>query len=196
MALANCPAPPRQQRSLRRMCQVLSWALARSPGRAAWRGPGKWRGAPQDSRARRRAHRYPLLVTPQPWHGSGSTHSLRAESSLSQCNRAGVPGGSGVPRRRQGATGCACLQMPVVPTLGGRDRGVGDRVDMPHVQSCLEEPRPVVDRAPVSGGSAAGGEEDLRQRACRAHSGRRIATSLSAHRQRFRGSLGIAQATR
>jgi hypothetical protein len=41
MALASCPA--RQgQRSLRRMCQVFSWALARSPGIAAGRGRG-WR---------------------------------------------------------------------------------------------------------------------------------------------------------
>jgi hypothetical protein len=32
MALAICPAFQGQQRSLRRMCQVLSWALARSPG--------------------------------------------------------------------------------------------------------------------------------------------------------------------
>ena len=32
MALANWPAFPGQQRSLRRMCQVFSWALARSPG--------------------------------------------------------------------------------------------------------------------------------------------------------------------
>ena len=32
MALAICPARQGQQRSLRRMSQVLSWALARSPG--------------------------------------------------------------------------------------------------------------------------------------------------------------------
>jgi hypothetical protein len=32
MALAICPAFQGQQRSLRRMCQVLSWAFARSPG--------------------------------------------------------------------------------------------------------------------------------------------------------------------
>src|SRR5215831_20156564 len=32
MALASCPACHRQQRSLRRMRQVLSWAFARSPG--------------------------------------------------------------------------------------------------------------------------------------------------------------------
>jgi hypothetical protein len=32
MALARWPACQGQQRSLRRMCQVLSWALARSPG--------------------------------------------------------------------------------------------------------------------------------------------------------------------
>ncbi len=32
MALAICPARQGQQRSLRRMCQFLSWALARSPG--------------------------------------------------------------------------------------------------------------------------------------------------------------------
>src|SRR5215469_18705594 len=32
MALASCPACQGQQRSLRRMRQVLSWALARSPG--------------------------------------------------------------------------------------------------------------------------------------------------------------------
>ena len=32
MALASCPAFQGQQRSLRRMRQVLSWALARSPG--------------------------------------------------------------------------------------------------------------------------------------------------------------------
>jgi Reverse transcriptase (RNA-dependent DNA polymerase) len=32
MALASCPAFHGQQRSLRRMRQVLSWALARSPG--------------------------------------------------------------------------------------------------------------------------------------------------------------------
>jgi len=32
MALANCPACYGQQRSLRRRRQVLSWALARSPG--------------------------------------------------------------------------------------------------------------------------------------------------------------------
>jgi hypothetical protein len=38
MALAMRPACQGQQRSLRRMCQVLSWALARSPGprSAAW----------------------------------------------------------------------------------------------------------------------------------------------------------------
>ena len=35
MALASCPARQGQQRSLRRMRQVLSWALARSPGRGA-----------------------------------------------------------------------------------------------------------------------------------------------------------------
>jgi hypothetical protein len=32
MALASCPAFQGQQRSLRRMRQVFSWALARSPG--------------------------------------------------------------------------------------------------------------------------------------------------------------------
>jgi hypothetical protein len=32
MAFAICPARQGQQRSLRRMCQVLSWAVARSPG--------------------------------------------------------------------------------------------------------------------------------------------------------------------
>ena len=32
MALASCPACQGQQRSLRRISQVLSWALARSPG--------------------------------------------------------------------------------------------------------------------------------------------------------------------
>jgi hypothetical protein len=32
MALASCPAFQGQQRSFRRMRQVLSWALARSPG--------------------------------------------------------------------------------------------------------------------------------------------------------------------
>jgi RNA polymerase sigma-70 factor (ECF subfamily) len=32
MALASCPARQGQQRSLRRMCQVLSWAFALSPG--------------------------------------------------------------------------------------------------------------------------------------------------------------------
>ncbi|SRR6266496_1563750 len=32
MALASCPARQGQQRSLRRMCQVFSWALARPPG--------------------------------------------------------------------------------------------------------------------------------------------------------------------
>src|SRR5690348_824148 len=32
MALARCPARQGQQRSLRRMCQDLSWAFARSPG--------------------------------------------------------------------------------------------------------------------------------------------------------------------
>ena len=31
MALASCPARQGQQRSLRKMCQVLSWALARVP---------------------------------------------------------------------------------------------------------------------------------------------------------------------
>jgi hypothetical protein len=36
MALAMCPAFQGQQRSLRRMCQVLSWALARSPGDRSW----------------------------------------------------------------------------------------------------------------------------------------------------------------
>src|SRR5215813_14686024 len=38
MALASCPARQGQQRSLRRMPQVLSWALARSPTprRRAW----------------------------------------------------------------------------------------------------------------------------------------------------------------
>src|SRR6267154_698159 len=35
MALTNCPAPG-QQRSLRRMCQVSSWALAHSPGDRSW----------------------------------------------------------------------------------------------------------------------------------------------------------------
>jgi hypothetical protein len=32
MALAICPARQERQRSLRRMCQVLSWAFARSSG--------------------------------------------------------------------------------------------------------------------------------------------------------------------
>jgi hypothetical protein len=32
MALASCPARQGQQRSLRRIRQVLSWAFARSPG--------------------------------------------------------------------------------------------------------------------------------------------------------------------
>ena len=32
MALASCPARQGQQRSLLRMCQVFSWALARSAG--------------------------------------------------------------------------------------------------------------------------------------------------------------------
>ena len=32
MALASWPARQGQQRSLRRICQVLSWAFARSPG--------------------------------------------------------------------------------------------------------------------------------------------------------------------
>ena len=32
MALARCPARQGQQRSLRKMRQDLSWALARSPG--------------------------------------------------------------------------------------------------------------------------------------------------------------------
>src|SRR5690349_5852974 len=32
MALASCPARQGQQRSLRRILQVLSWAFARSPG--------------------------------------------------------------------------------------------------------------------------------------------------------------------
>ena len=32
MALASCPARQGQQRSLLRMCQVFSWALAHSPG--------------------------------------------------------------------------------------------------------------------------------------------------------------------
>jgi hypothetical protein len=32
MALASWPARQGQQRSLRRMCQFLSWAFARSPG--------------------------------------------------------------------------------------------------------------------------------------------------------------------
>jgi hypothetical protein len=36
MALASCRACQGQQRSLRRMCQVLSWALARSPGDRSW----------------------------------------------------------------------------------------------------------------------------------------------------------------
>src|SRR5205814_9175296 len=36
MALASCPARQGQQRSLRRMRQVLSWALARSPGLRSW----------------------------------------------------------------------------------------------------------------------------------------------------------------
>jgi len=36
MALAMCPARQGQQRSLRRMCQVLSWAFARSPGARSW----------------------------------------------------------------------------------------------------------------------------------------------------------------
>ena len=36
MALASCPAFQGQQRSLRRMCQVFSWALARSPGERSW----------------------------------------------------------------------------------------------------------------------------------------------------------------
>jgi hypothetical protein len=43
MALASCPARHGQQRSLRRICQVLSWALARwrvGRARAAGRGPG------------------------------------------------------------------------------------------------------------------------------------------------------------
>src|SRR5215472_15854602 len=42
MALASCPAFHGQQRSLRRMCQVFSWALARSPGIATGHGRG-WR---------------------------------------------------------------------------------------------------------------------------------------------------------
>ena len=36
MALASCPAFHGQQRSLRRMRQVFSWALARSPGDGSW----------------------------------------------------------------------------------------------------------------------------------------------------------------
>src|SRR5256885_2213094 len=36
MALASCPARQGQQRSLRRMRQLLSWALARSPGARSW----------------------------------------------------------------------------------------------------------------------------------------------------------------
>ena len=36
MALASCPARQGQQRSLRRIRQVLSWALARSPGARSW----------------------------------------------------------------------------------------------------------------------------------------------------------------
>ena len=36
MALASCPARHGQQRSLRRMRQVLSWALPRSPGDRSW----------------------------------------------------------------------------------------------------------------------------------------------------------------
>jgi hypothetical protein len=42
MALASCPARHGQQRSLRRMRQALSWALARPPGTVAGRGHG-WR---------------------------------------------------------------------------------------------------------------------------------------------------------
>jgi len=40
--LGEVTGAPRQQRSLRRMCQVLSWALAPSPGRGAGRKRG-WR---------------------------------------------------------------------------------------------------------------------------------------------------------
>jgi hypothetical protein len=36
MALASCPARQGQQRSLRKMRQALSWALARSPGPRNW----------------------------------------------------------------------------------------------------------------------------------------------------------------
>jgi hypothetical protein len=36
MALASCPARQGQQRSLRRMRQALSWALAPSPGERSW----------------------------------------------------------------------------------------------------------------------------------------------------------------
>jgi hypothetical protein len=36
MALPSCPARQGQQRSLRRMRRVLSWALARSPGDRGW----------------------------------------------------------------------------------------------------------------------------------------------------------------
>jgi hypothetical protein len=57
---------------------------------------------------------------------------------------------------------------------------LGARSELP--RSCPEEPAPEVDRPPTAHGSDAGGEEDLRQWASRAHSGRRIATSLSAHR--------------
>ena len=34
MALTSCPARQGQQRSLRKMCRVLSWGLARSLGSA------------------------------------------------------------------------------------------------------------------------------------------------------------------
>jgi hypothetical protein len=42
LVLASCPAFQGKQRSLRRMRQVLSWALAARRGRGAWRGSG-WR---------------------------------------------------------------------------------------------------------------------------------------------------------
>jgi hypothetical protein len=37
MALTNCPAFHRQQRSVRKMRQDLSWAFARSPGERSTR---------------------------------------------------------------------------------------------------------------------------------------------------------------
>src|SRR5215471_2098767 len=134
MALANGPAFHGQQRSLRRMRQVLSWALARSPGDRSW----AWARLASFCKAGLVRPRQGVSTgSPAPWQPLPASTirpapaSSRMMPQILAAVRSGTAPGSGPETRGSRRRGGDDLQVhAVAPVLAGVEGPVGgDPVD-------------------------------------------------------------------